>query len=272
MWTLNLIIRYLRFVFNTVLFLFFAIPCYFIAWNDTIRIRFCHILNYFWNSNTELLYFYKVIVINNELLNTEKINFINANHTYNCDYLLLTYLFYRNTINYYKYSSVSINTIIGFIDKVVLTIINACFINNGSYITPVRNSIKKWYNSNYNRYIIIHFEGVAKTDFKGPNNYKYVIHPKYQAFRTILKFLPKDIHFINDINIIYTQNNTLLKCSNKELILKLINNEDVKIYLEINKYPIPTFDITEEWLDDLYQKKEIQIQKLMEKYNIMDNL
>lgn len=271
MWTLNLIIRYLKVLFNTLVFLLFSILCYFISWNDTIRIRFRHILNYFWTNNLSIFFNNKVIIINNKLLNNEKLNFINSNHIYNSDYLLITYLFYKNNINCYKYSSVSINTIIGFIDKVILTIINACFINTDSYITAVRNSIKQWYNKEYNRYIIIFFEGISKTDYKGQSDYKYVLNPKYQALRSILKFLPKDIHFINDINIIYTQNNRLLKCSNKELILKLINNEDVTIYLEINKYSIPTINITEEWLDDLYKKKEIQIQKLMEKYNIKDN-
>jgi hypothetical protein len=271
MWTLNLIIRYLKVLLNIFFILFFSIIYYFTYRWDSIRKKLCLYLQYFWNSNLEILYKNKVIIINNDLLNIEKINFINSNHIYNFDFLVTTYLFYINNIYFYQYSSISVNTMLDFIDKLILTIINACYINNKTYINNIRNGIKLWYNKNYNRYIIIHFEGIAKIDYKGQSDYKYVLNPKYQALRSILKFLPKDIHFINDINIIYTQNNRLLKCSNKELILKLINDQDIKIYLEINKYSIPTINITEEWLDDLYKKKEIQIQKLMEKYNIKDN-
>ena len=70
------------------------------------------------------------------------------------------------------------------------------------------------------------------------------------------------------INRVYTENNKLLKCSNGDVIYKLINNDNVKIYTEINKYKLPNIDSIDSWLDNLYKEKNSQIQNILDTYNI----
>lgn len=233
--------------------------------NDSIRI-FSHKINSFFWSNT-VYYFLKdkVIFINSAKLPCEKINIINSNHCYQIDLFILNYIFYHNNIEFYKVSSISTDINISFIDKAILKSINACMINYKNFKEPIKNSINNWYNSNYNRYIINFFEGKAKCDYKEKLD-KNIMNPKKLGFLNIMNNYPKEIQYITDVNIIYSLNNRVLNIKNSEII-HLIFRENVKIYIEINRYNLPKNDYSN-WLENLYEKKDNQIENIKNKYNL----
>ena len=260
------IFRYLKLLFYFFLFIIISSIGHLIIWNDINRCRVSTLSNYFWINLINILLNNKIVFINNKEFGREKINFINSNHCYNSDFFILSYLF-QYSVSPYEYSSISTSINIGLIDKIILKQIDACLICNKDPSISIRNSIKKWYTKNYDRYIITHFEGISKCDYmtieKGKNKYKYVLEPKTIALSNIVKYLPKEINYMTDINIIYTLDNKLLMCSNKELLLKLVNNENIIIYIYINRYRLPSYNDSDKWLEDLYSKKDSQIENIL---------
>ena len=265
------IFRYFKLLFYFFLFNIISSLGHLLIWNDINRCRVSYISNYFWIKFINILLNNKIVFINNKELGREKINFINSNHCYNSDFFILSYLF-QYSVSPHEYSSISTSMNIGLIDKIILKQIDACLICNKDPSISIRNSIKKWYKKNYDRYIITHFEGISKCDYRGRGHgrdkgkYKYVLEPKKIALSNIVKYLPKEINYMTDINIIYTLDNKLLRCSNKELLLKLVNNENIIIYIDIHKYSIPSYNDSDKWLEDLYSTKDTQIQNILIKY------
>jgi hypothetical protein len=259
---LKLLFRYLKLLLSFFLFIIISCLGHLIIWNDISRCRVRAISNYFWIKFINTLLNNKIVFINNKELGREKINFINSNHCYNSDFFILSYLFQYSVLPH-EYSSISTSINIGLIDKIILNQIDACLISNKDPSISIRNSIKKWYTKNYNRYIITHFEGISKCDYSGKSTYKYVLKPKTIALSNIVKYLPKEINYITDINIIYTLDNKSLICSNKELLQKLVNNENIIIYVDIHKYRLPSYNDSNKWLEDLYSKKNSQIENIL---------
>ena len=267
---IRIIYRFLYTLINFFLFIFSSLICSQFSENDSLRIYFIKPVNYFLSNLLDFLIKDKIKITNPDYTITkEKINLINSNHIYQIDYFLLLYIFKLNKLDIWQYSSISLdNNQLNNIDKSVLSMINACFIDK-DYIKNIRNSVKLWFNNVYKRYVIVFFEGISKIDNdKLDIKYNHVSSPQYQALYNLLLYFPNTVKNLTDINIVYTQNNRILTCSNKDLILNLIKNENIKIYLEINIYPLPKKNNVELWLDELYKKKDRQIQSIIDEYNI----
>jgi hypothetical protein len=161
---LKLLFRYLKLLLSFFLFIIISSLGHLIIWNDINRCRVRTLSNYFWIKFINILLNNKIVFINNKELSREKINFINSNHCYNSDFFILSYLFQYSVLPH-EYSSISTSINIGLIDKIILSQIDACLISNKDPSIFIRNSIKKWYTKNYNRYIITHFEGISKCDY-----------------------------------------------------------------------------------------------------------
>jgi len=266
-----IIYRIIYTLINFFFFIFFSIICSQFSENDRLRVYFIRPVNYFLSNILDFLIKDKIKIVNPDYTITkEKINLINSNHIYQMDYFLLLYIFKLNKLDIWQYSSISLdNNQLNHIDKSVLSMINACFIDK-DYIKNIRNSVKLWFNNLYKRYIIVFFEGISKIDRdKFDTKYKHVGSPQYQALYNLILYLPLTVKNLTDINSVYTENNRILTCSNKELILKLIKDKNIKIYLEINTYNLPKKENVEVWLDQLYEKKDMQIGGIIDKYNII---
>lgn len=224
--------------------------------NNLLRIYFSKISIFFLTNISKLLLHNKIQFLNEYKLLQNKINIINANHTYQFDLFVFYYIFEKNNVKGNQYSSISTNKNIGIIDKSILNIINACYIDNELKENNLEKSIKIWNNRKVNTYVINFFEGICKCDFRGYSKYKYLLNPKYI---TLIKLKKNGINTINDINIIYTQNGKILNCKNKDIFYKIIF-EDIKIFVEINKYNIPNNNL-EKWIDNLYLLKDKKISK-----------
>lgn len=225
--------------------------------NDFIRSIIANISGFFLHYFCYFLLNDKIIFLNYQCLPNEKINFINSNHSYQFDTFVVIYFLFFQKISSYKISSISTNISISFIDRSILNIIDACTINSKSYYNDIKNSIYKWISSNYNRYVITFFEGTAKCDANYCNNLN-ILKPKLLGFVNIIKNLNNEIENITDLNIIYTLNKKILHCSNKQLIY-LIFTQNVKIYVQVNKYKLPSDKNSSEWIQKLYENKNTQI-------------
>lgn len=266
-----IIYRIIYTLINFFFFIFFSIICSQFSENDRLRVYFIRPINYFLSNILDFLIKDKIKIVNPDYtITNEKINLINSNHIYQIDYFLFFYVFKLNKLNICQYSSISLNNNkLSYIDKSVLSLANACFIDK-NYIKNIRNSVKLWYNNLYQRYVIVFFEGISKIDKdKLDTEYKHVGSPKYQALYNLILYFPKTVKNLTDINIVYTENNKILTCTNKELIFKLIKDKNIKIYLEINTYNLPKKENVELWLDQLYEKKDMQIGTIIDKYNII---
>lgn len=250
-------------IFNLFIFIFLSLLWYYIFSyfdNKYLRIYFSKFSVFFLTNISKLLLHNKIHFLNDYKLLQNKINIINGNHTYQFDLFVLYYIFEKNNINGDQYSSISTNKNIGIIDKSILNIINACYIDNELKENNLEKSIKIWNNRKVNTYVINFFEGVCKCDFKGESKYKYLLNPKYI---TLIKLKQNGINHINDINIIYTQDGEILNCKNRDIFYKIIF-EDIKIFVEINKYNIPNNNL-EKWIDRLYLLKDKKINKYVKK-------
>lgn len=247
-------------IINLFIFIFFSLLWYYIFSyfkSESLRNYFTSILYFFIINISKLLLHNKIHFLNDCKLLQNKINIINANHSYQFDLFVLYYIFEKNNLKGNQYSSISSSKNIGIIDKSILNIINACYIDNELKENNLEKSIKIWNNRKVNTYVINFFEGICKCDFHGDSKYKYLLNPKYI---TLIKLKKNGINNINDINIIYTQNGKILNCKNKDIFYKIIF-EDIKIFVEINKYNIPNNNL-EKWIDNLYLLKDKRINKL----------
>lgn len=265
--SIKIILKYFLVFTNLFIFILLNICMAPFIFSDKIRCMFQNINSFFWFNS--VYYFLKdsIIIVNSKTLPNQKINIINANHTYQIDLFVLNYLFYLNNLKFYQISSISSNKNISLIDRSVLKLINACMVNNINYQNTIKTSISKWYNATYNRYVINFFEGITKSDFQG-NIRGNIMNPKKLGFYHILNNLPSDIKYITDLNILYTLNDRILQCSNDELIF-LILKKDVKIYIQVNNYLLPKKENSSDWLSELYKKKDKQIDHMKKQYNLI---
>lgn len=260
------IIKILLFLLYLIIFIILNfLWYYFFGYFEICREIFANITIYILNLISKLLLANKIILVDNNKLNTNKINIINSNHTYQFDLFVLYYIFSINKIKGKQYSSISTNNNIGIIDKSILNIIEASFVNNSLIQNNLKNSIQKWKKRKYNSYIINFFEGITKCDSNNINtNYKYLLEPKCI---TLIELQKNGIQYINDINIVYTCNNKIINCKNIDIYYKILF-DDVKIYVTVNNYKIPKHTL-EEWIKKLYNLKDKQIEKVIKKYNII---
>ena len=262
-----MIIKILLFIINLLLFLISLILFSPFIKNDNIRCYGHKIFGFFWKNLISCFLKDNIVIINNSNLQNEKINIINANHTYQIDLFVINYLFYINKIKTSCFSSFSTNKGISWIDSLLLKSIDACMINSINYKNNISNSIKKWQSKSYNRYVITFFEGITKNDFKGKIKGNVLV-PKTVGFYHILDNLSSEINYLTDLNILYTLDGKVLKCKNSELF-SLILKKNVKIYIEVNKYKLPKKEDSAKWLKELYISKDKQINEIKDKYNLI---
>ena len=129
-----------------------------------IRIKFFRIIGYIWKTQILFLLNKKIILLKNIDFCDEKINFINSNHIYNLDFYILLYIFIKKNIDSHCWSSLSSDEGIYLLDKVILNNVSSCLINKKFFEKSIRNSIKLWENSEYNRYVIIFFGRLSQCD------------------------------------------------------------------------------------------------------------
>jgi len=262
-----MIIKILLFIINLLLFFISLILFSPFIKNDNIRCYGHKIFGFFWKNLISCFLKDNIVIINNSNLQNEKINIINANHTYQIDLFVINYLFYINKIKTSCFSSFSTNKGISWIDSLLLKSIDACMINSINYKNNISNSIKKWQSKSYNRYVITFFEGITKNDFKGKIKGNVLV-PKTVGFYHILDNLSSEINYLTDLNILYTLDGKVLKCKNSDLF-SLILKKNVKIYIEINKYKLPKKEDSAKWLKELYIGKDKQINEIKDKYNLI---
>jgi hypothetical protein len=245
---------------------YFLIGYFFYTKTGLFKFRefFTNIGVFFLHKATSLILKDKIILLSDFKFTNEKINIINSNHTYQFDLFVIYYLFSLNNISGKQYTSISSNINIGFLDKVILNMIEACFVNKKIINTNFNKSLILWKKRKYKSYIINFFEGICKCDFKGISKYNNLLNPKYVIFKDIVN---NNIKYITDIDIIYTDNNKILNCKNKDIYNKFFFN-DIKIYVSIKNIKIENIKNSELWLDNLYLKKDKNIDRIIKKFKI----
>ena len=146
----------------------------------------------------------------------------------------------------------------------------ACMVNNTKDdINSIINKFKYWNNRNYKTLLITFFEGTSQfvTDNKS-KKYNHILEPKKLGFNLCLKNIKSK--FIYDLNIVYTNNNELIKPKDENFLF-LLFHPLTKIYVEIYKYRLPEYKNASLWLDKLYQKKYQKINKIIKKILVEKN-
>lgn len=203
-------------------------------------------------------------ILNNTPIDLEKISIINCNHYHQNDILILFYLFYLNGIKGSNISSISTSINITDLDKKILTLEDAILVNKTKNdILEIVNKLKYFNQRNYNTAFITFFEGIAMKDAKiKSNKLNNLLDPKTLGFDLCINNIKSK--YIYDVNLVYTNNKKLINPKNKDFTILLIH-PDTKIYVEINKYDIPKNN-SSKWLQNLYNIKDKQIDKIINKY------
>ena len=249
-------------ILNGFCFILFNLLLHPLNYNETVRRIILKITGKFWYNICFYLLNNKITFISKPKIKNNDINIINANHSFQIDYLIINYIFCLYKIKPYQIRSFSTNVNISFLDKVILKLINACMINSKDYRNSIINSIKRWSKRPYAKFVIMFFEGVTNSDLK--NNKQLILKPKKLGFNIIMKNIPKKNKYLTDINIVYSKNGKVYDGTNKQLIYDLLLGNKVKIYVEINNYLLPDKNYSE-WLDKLYVKKENKIKNIISK-------
>jgi hypothetical protein len=204
-------------------------------------------------------------ILNNTPIDLEKISIINCNHYHQNDILILFYLFYLNGINGSNISSISTSIDITDLDNKILTLEDAILVNKTKNdILEIVNKLKYFNQRDYNTAFITFFEGIAMRDAKKKSNkLKNLLDPKTLGFDLCIHNIKSK--YIYDINLVYTHNKKLIDPKNKDFTILLIH-PNTKIYVEINKYDIPKKNNSSKWLQNLYNIKDKQIDKIINKY------
>ena len=228
-----------------------------------IREQFVNLAAYFSYKDATILFNKKIIFLSDNTLLQNPINIINANLTYQTDIFILIYIILSNSHYGKQISSISSNDKICNMESMILSLIESALVNKTKHcITNINISIKKWRRRSFNTYVINFLEGIAKCDYKKENK-SNILPTKTLALSLLIK---NKIKYMNDINIVYSCNNRVLNCSNnKELLFKMFD-DNVDIYIDINTYKLPDLHHITEWVDELYFKKNKQINTIIKKY------
>lgn len=233
--------------------------------DDDIRIRFT---DKYWGlifSMVNWTISYQIEYINDNKIDWDKVTLFNANHTHSNDLFILMNLFNKNKLKGHQVTSISTTNGIGDFDKKVLIQANSALVNNTKTdIDNIINSFKLWNSRNYKSAIIIFFEGVARSDYdKELKNFKHVLEPKTLGFNLTAKY--SKAKFIYDLNIVYTHDNKLINPKDNNFTW-LLFHPDTKIYVDIHKYELSSYEKSTSWIKELYHLKDQQIDNIINKY------
>jgi hypothetical protein len=236
---------------------------YYIKTNDDlIRIRYANNCMYYFFLGLSLGIGNNIIYLNELDVDLEKISIINSNHTHPNDIFIMFHLFNKNKIKGSSISSISTSRGINDLDKIILKMEEAAMVNNTS--NDIKNINKKfnyWNNRSYNTALITFFEGIAIKDSKiRSKELKYLLDPKTLGFALCIK--NNKSNYMYDLNIIYTHKNKILDPKSNNFTLLLFHPE-TKIYVELNKYELPKYEDAINWIKELYQLKDEQIDNII---------
>ena len=239
--------------------------------DDDVRIKYTDLL---WGSIFSMLNWTinkQIEYIGDNKIDLEQVTLFNANHTHSNDLFILMNLFSQNKLKGHQVTSISTTNGIGDFDKKVLIQANSALVNNTKNdIDNIINGFKLWNSRKYNSAVIIFFEGVAKSaSNKSSNNLKYLLDPKTLGFALTAKY--SQSKFMYDLNLIYTHQGKLIDSKNPNFTW-LLFHPDTKIYVDLHKYQLPTYEKAAKWIVDLYKIKDKQIENIINKYDIKPDL
>lgn len=153
----------------------------------------------------------------------------------------------------------------------VLRLEKAILVNNTKDdLRSINNELYYFERRKYNTALITFFEGIAMVDVKNKlNNLKNLVEPKSLGFQACLNVIKSK--YLYDINIIYSHENKILDSKDKNFTLLLFHPK-TKIYVDINKYDISKIKDSQKWIEELYQIKDKQIQKIINFFGLSVNL
>jgi len=235
--------------------------------DDDTRIRF---INISWNCICTMLNWtinYQIIYIGDSKIDLEKVTIVNGNHTHSNDLFILFNLFNHNKLKGHQVTSISTINGIGEFDKKVLIQANSALVNGSKDdINNIIDSFKLWNLRKYNSAVIIFFEGIAKNDSKEQSKtLKHLLDPKTLGFALTAKYSKSK--YMYDLNLIYTHQGKLMDSKDPSFTW-LLFHPDTKIYVDLHKYELPSYEKAVKWIKDLYDIKDQQIDNIIKKYDI----
>ena len=262
------IIKSLPFVFLFYIYINIGYYYYNKTNNDKIRVKYADLSMYYFALGINLGINKQIIYLNNSKINLEKVSIINSNHIHQDDILIMFNIFRKNKIKGSNISSISTSHGIGEFDKKILKMEEAIMVNNTiKDIESINTKFNYLKNRKYNTALITFFEGISKKDSNiVSKELKYLLDPKILGFSLCTKHIKSK--YMYDINIIYTHNNKLIDPKRNDFTLLLFHPE-TKIYVELNKYKLPLYEDSTDWIKELYIKKDKQIEKIINKYNLL---
>lgn len=258
------IIKALPFLILAYIYLNIGHYFYFGSNDDKIRVKYVNLFYYYlskfisWGMESQIIY------LNKMKINLEKITILNSNHITQLDiFVLLNYTDYLEGKNI---SSISTIKGINDVDKKILNLNDAILVNNTmNDIKNINNKINLWNRRKYNTLMLTFFEGISIKDSKiKSNKLNHLLDPKTLGFELILKNLKSK--YMYDANLIYTYDNKLID-PNECTILHMFHPL-TKVYVSIKKYELPNLKESKWWLNELYQKKDRQIEEIINKFNL----
>lgn len=234
---------------------------------DDTRIKFTDI---YWNYIFTMMNWtinYQIVYIGDSKIDLEKVTIVNGNHTHSNDLFILFNLFNHNKLKGHQVTSISTINGIGEFDKKVLIQANSALVNGSKDdINNIIDSFKLWNLRKYNSAVIIFFEGIAKNDSKEQSKtLKHLLDPKTLGFALTAKYSKSK--YMYDLNLIYTHQGKLMDSKDPNFTW-LLFHPDTKIYVDLHKYELPTYEKATKWIKDLYKIKDQQIDNIIKKYDI----
>lgn len=238
--------------------------------DDSIRKSYADKAMYYFYKGLDFSLSRNIIYLKNIKIDLEQITIINSNHYHQKDILVLFHLFNKNKILGHNISSISTShEMIGF-DFKVLRLEKAILVNNTKDdLRSINNELHYFEKRKYNTAFITFFEGIAMVDVKNKlNNLKNLVEPKSLGFQACLNVIKSK--YLYDINIVYSHENKILDSKDKNFTLLLFHPK-TKIYVDINKYDISKIKDSQKWIEELYQIKDKQIQKIINFFGLSVN-